>query len=146
MADLPEFTLHRYFIWANRMRTLFDDVLQRKAAGQIDAGRFEIETFHYMSYWYSALFVVVEGWQELKLQDARIDALLSDASKLGLLRRYRNGVFHFQKKYFDDRFVDLISKDDGFVTWIRNLNQEIGRWFLEWFQIRRQAEKSAPTK
>lgn len=32
--------------------------------------------FHYMSYWYAGLFVVVEGWRDLGLQDAEIDGLL----------------------------------------------------------------------
>jgi hypothetical protein len=49
-----------------------------------------------MSYWYAALYVVIEGWRDLGLADATIDALLQSPN-VDLLKRYRNGVFHFQK-------------------------------------------------
>lgn len=60
----------------------------------------EIESFLYMSYWYGGLYVVIEGWQRLKLSDDIIDNLLI-SSNVQLLKRYRNGVFHFQKEYID---------------------------------------------
>jgi hypothetical protein len=83
-------TLHRYYIWANRMRTHFDEVISK---GMLD-GKAEIESFLYMSYWYGGLYVVIEGWRELKLTDNTIDILLQSPN-VELLRRYRNAVFHF---------------------------------------------------
>jgi hypothetical protein len=65
-------TLHRYFIWANQMRVHFDGIISKSKLG----GAPEIESFLYMSYWYAALYVVIEGWRELELADATIDALL----------------------------------------------------------------------
>ena len=53
-----------------------------------DAGR----AFMYLSYWYAGLFVVCEGWQELKLSDPEIDGLLASPN-LELLKRFRNGVY-----------------------------------------------------
>src|SRR5438034_786877 len=96
--DPALFALHRYYIWANRMRTHFDDLLGDQTR------RSEIESLLYMSYWYSALFVVIEGWRHLGLSEPTIDALLASPN-VDLLRRYRNGVFHFQKDYSDDRFL-----------------------------------------
>ena len=94
-------TLHRYFIWANRMRPHFDEVLSK---GDLGEGRkADIESFLYMSYWYGGLYVVIEGWRELKFADAVIDKMLQSPN-VKLLRRYRNGVFHFQKNYNDERF------------------------------------------
>ena len=53
-------TLHRYFIWANHMRThfveIFDEILATKK--QLE-GATEIESFLYMSYWYGGLYVVI---------------------------------------------------------------------------------------
>ena len=57
----------------------------------------------FMSYWYGGLYAVIEGWQELGLTDPTIDRLL-ESPNVELLRRYRNGVFHYQMTYFDDRF------------------------------------------
>src|SRR6266481_2912313 len=62
------FTLHRYFLWAYRMRTHFDDLLkkriQRTAMGE-KANQFYSEETMYMSYWYGGLYVVIEGWKQL---------------------------------------------------------------------------------
>ena len=36
----------------------------------------EVEIFMYMSYWYATLYVVIEGWKNLKFSDPKIDELL----------------------------------------------------------------------
>ncbi len=130
--DESVLTLHRYFIWANRMRTHFDKLLATQASAR---DPFEIEATLYMSYWYGGLYVVIEGWQELQLHDPIIDQLLVSPN-VDLLRRYRNGVFHFQRDYFDDRFRGFIENGQNAVEWVRTLNREFGRFFLEWFQER----------
>jgi len=122
------FTLHRYFIWANRMRTHFDELLAARGARiAVD----DVEIFLYMSYWYAALYVVIEGWRELRLKDEVIDHLLESAN-VDLLRRYRHGVFHFQREYYDERFLQFIREGQETVPWVRELNQAFGRYFLEW--------------
>ena len=92
--DTEIITLHRYYIWGNKMRTDFDVILKLKK--RIPKKRYEIESFMYMSYWYGGLYVVIEGWKKLGLVDRKIGSLLK-SPYVGLLRRYRNGVFHFQK-------------------------------------------------
>lgn len=119
------FTLHRYYIWCNRMRTHFDEVLSHG----MPVGKTEIESFLYMSYWYGALYVVVEGWRELKLVDTAIDELLQSPN-VDLLRRYRHGVFHFQSGYYDTRFLAFMQEGIGSVAWVRSLNLQFGRYFL----------------
>ncbi len=83
----------------------------------------------YMSIWYGLLYVVIEGWQNLKLSDAQIDNLLK-SENVDLLKKYRNGTFHYQKIYDDVRFQKFFEKRET-VNWVRSLNEEIGRWFLE---------------
>lgn len=129
----PVVALHRYFMWANKMRADFDDLLQNQKSGIPSAMAHEIEMQLYMSYWYAGLYVVIEGWQELQLVEPRLQALLNQTDFVGLLRRYRNGVFHFQKDYFDQRFADVWLQKQDFISWIRSLNSEFGRFFLEWY-------------
>ena len=100
-------TLHRYFIWANRMRTHFDEILAREQC-PFEGVAF-IESFLYMSYWYGGLYVVIEGWKALNLSDDIINELL-DSRNVKLLKRYRNGVFHFQHDYHDRRFHEFMSQ------------------------------------
>lgn len=137
MAGLkPIDSLHRYFLWADRMRVHCDQVL-KNLTGEIQFGSTEhIDFSLYMSFWYGELFVVIEGWKELKLEDSKIDQLLQDENHVNNLRRYRNGAFHFQKTYFDDRFMELVSEKDS-VKWIRNLNQEFSRYFLDYYKSNR---------
>jgi len=91
-----------------------------------------IDKLMYMSVWYGFLYAVIEGWKELKLSCSEVDKLL-DSPNIELLRRYRNGTFHYQKDYFDDRFVEFWRDGVDSVTWIRNLHEKFGRFFLEYF-------------
>ncbi len=88
----------------------------------------------FMAFWYGGLYVVIEGWQELKLNDDRIDPML-ESSNVALLKRFRNGAYHFQKNWFDDRFTLFISSETS-VEWVRALSSEFGGYFL-----RRHAEQ-----
>lgn len=123
-------TLHRYFIWANGVRTIFDSLLEKEAGQDLkERKKWNIEMTMYMSLWYGLLYTVIEGWEQLKLSDKVIDQLLASNNK-DLLRRYRNGVFHFQEDYNDERFEKFFQEKTT-VEWIRSLNKEFGRWFLE---------------
>lgn len=123
--------LHCYYIWANRLREHFDSVLVRSGwpTDETFPIWFADDVGLFLSHWYAALYVVIEGYQELSLHDDRIDALLGSPN-IELLRRYRNGVDHFQRTYFDARFVDFMGAVDT-PQWVRNLNLEFGRFFLE---------------
>ena len=80
-----------------------------------------------MAYWYGGLYAVVEGWEDLGFQDAEIDQLLNEKDRVDVLRRYRNGPFHFQRSYFDARFVEMWERTDV-VVWAGQLHQELERW------------------
>ena len=129
-------TLHRYWMWANRMRVLFDQALadpKRIAEGANDVRKMGLTFFAddpgiFMSYWYAGLYVVIEGWREQGFHDPDIDRLI-ESPNTDLLRRYRNGSFHFQKEYFDQRFQGFMA-EQGTVVWVRELNRTFGRYFL----------------
>lgn len=127
-------TLHRYFIWADRMRVHFDEILKKVGSEPVTSNLPKtengIDTFLYMSLWYGTFYVLIEGWQELGLSDPKIDALLKSPN-VDLLRRYRNGVFHFQKEYYDKRFMKLMSEGKDIANWIRDLRDEFSRWFID---------------
>lgn len=129
-ADNPINILHRYFIWANRMRIYFDETLQKHKERKIDEHRFGIESMMYMSLWYGLLFVVIEGWQSLKLSDATIDELLKSPNVV-LLKKYRNATFHYPEKceYQDERFENFFQEQTT-VQWVRQLNSEFSHYFL----------------
>jgi hypothetical protein len=125
----PElWSLHRYYIQGNQMRDCFDRYIAANV-GRLHEHQQLLESQVLMGYWYTGLYVVIEGWRELKLADSKIDELLASPN-VDLLRRYRHGVCHFQKDYNDARFMDLINQQ-GIALWIREVNRELGRYFLD---------------
>ena len=129
MTD-KEFVLHRYFIWADRMRFHFDQELTKRASFPPGTFELEVEEFMYISLWYAQLYTVIEGWKELGLKDDVVNALIAQNDYVELLRRYRNGVDHFQKDYFDSRFTSFVAQS-GSAIWARDLHQALSRYFLQ---------------
>ena len=121
--------LHRYYIWANRLREHFDSAVSALPPSARAEAVFVDDRGLFLSFWYAALFVAIEGWQELELADPDIDALLSSPN-VDLLRRFRNGVYHYERNYNDPRFLDLLQAQDV-VPWVRRLNLAFGRYFLQ---------------
>lgn len=127
----PILALHRYWIYSNRMREKFEaailnpDWVSLARDTKIDPTL--VFWIHdpgiFMSYWYG----VIEGWGELNLSDPAVDLLLSSPN-VGLLRRYRNGIFHYQKDYFDERFHEFMASKDS-VPWVRDLTKAFGDYF-----------------
>ena len=120
--------LHRYWIWADAMRLHFRQEIVPIAPYNPDAEG-TVHAHMYMSFWYAALYVVIEGWEALRLADPTVDSLLTSAN-VALLRRYRNGVFHFQRKYWDERVVGFVSGGAESAAWVRGLHDAIGHVLL----------------
>src|SRR5882724_11194583 len=86
--------LHRYYLWVNRLGALYDGVLSELGQKPITADTvFDHDAIMYMSFWYSGLYTVIEGWQKLGLSALGIDEML-ESRHVTLLRRYRNGIGH----------------------------------------------------
>jgi hypothetical protein len=136
MAYSAFLALHRYWIHANKMRVYFEKALvnpdwvelARKHKTHPGLAFLVQDPGIFMSYWYGGLYVVIEGWRELALTDPTIDRLLTSPN-VDLLKRYRNGAFHFQKNYFDQRFTGFVESQDS-VEWVRELNLTFGTFFL----------------
>ena len=80
--------------------------------------------------WYGLLFVVIEGYQELKLKDNAIDELLKRTELVDLLRRLRNGTFHYQKNPLNPRITNFLLHDDT-AKWLNQVNRAFNKFFVE---------------
>jgi hypothetical protein len=68
----PVLELQRYFVWGDRMRVQFGDVL-RSARNEQDV--IDAHFLHpYLAYWYAATHLLIEGWQALGISDSEVDA------------------------------------------------------------------------
>ena len=112
--------LQRYWNWADHMYKHY----REREASYTDERKAHWEP--YLAYWLGGLFVVCEGWRRLALTDDIVDKLLKDKAKLGLLELYRHGAFHYQRDYFDRRFLNVWD-DAKFWLWVRRLHRALGR-------------------
>lgn len=112
------------------MKHHYEERVQRQGPAQSPAHDDWTEQWIYLSLWYATLFVTAEGWLEQKLKDSEIQRLLADEAKWKALRRFRNGVFHFQADYFDKRIVDFVALGGDSAAWVRALHSALGRDLL----------------
>ena len=136
MNSPPLLSLHRYFVAAARMQHHFESNLvpfeEPQPVTPQDADRVALELFagprgNFMYYWYGSLYVVVEGFRDLKLNDPNIDLLL-DSTNVEALRQCRNGVFHFQPAYFSAKLLEPMQASQ-FVGWVRELMEAFRAYF-----------------
>jgi hypothetical protein len=128
----PMVGLQKYFSWCSMMGAHYQELIPRLDDKLMWNDPTTSQTFMYMSYWYATLYVVIEGYRELTLQDPEIDALLQSPN-VDLLKRYRHGVFHFQKTYFDARYTNFMTPGGDSATWVRALHKAFFRFLGQWF-------------
>jgi hypothetical protein len=124
-------SLHKYYMWATYMAAQFQKEASKPKRSMKWGHPDALQPFMFMSYWYATLFVVAEGWQELRLTDPAVDQLLTDPH-LALLKRYRHGVFHFQPDYFDKRYSDFMDQGRAAITWVNQLHGAFTAYFTRW--------------
>ncbi|WP_018694166.1 hypothetical protein [Algicola sagamiensis] len=79
---------------------------------------------------YSLIYVVIEGYEELKMTNEKIDYLLSNREFVNKLKRLRNGTFHYQEKPIPDKVMDFLELKDSEI-WINQLHKSFGLFFHE---------------
>lgn len=126
--------LFRYFMAASLMRQEFDKHLndpKEMAPVGNDPMRFWVSKAGLkMCLWYGMLYVVIEGWQNANLTDPEIDQLLSSPNTK-FLKRFRNGMFHFQKdQWISPKLADFFVPSNKTVEWVRTLTAEFRRYLM----------------
>ena len=140
------FSLHRYFLWSLTMRDHHERAGKRVSpTAQFFEDEAANEAFMYLSYWYAGLYVVCEGWQELRLSDTEIDDLLA-SPHLEILKRFRNGVYHFQADYFDKRFMNVLALGKDFDNWVKSLTDAFVRFFWDWIKGQTASISALPSQ
>jgi hypothetical protein len=136
MNSPPVLSLHRYFVAASRMQHHFEsnpvsfEAIQ--AGTSEDPNRAVLELFagprgNFMYYWYASLYVVVEGFRDLHLNEPTIEVLIQSPNA-NALRRCRNAAFHFRPAYLTARSLKLISAPE-FIGWVRELMTALRSYF-----------------
>jgi hypothetical protein len=126
--------LFRYFMAASLMRQEFDkhlaDPKETALVGDDPMKFLASKAGLKMCLWYGMLFVVIEGWREANLSDPEVDRLISSPNT-ELLRRFRNGIFHFQgDEWLPPKLSDFMVPTNKTVEWARALTTELRRYLM----------------
>jgi hypothetical protein len=118
----------RYLFWA--------ELSQRNLENYAESSRLQHKWqdwwhfFAHLSQWYASEYVVIEGWREAELHDSIIDESLARWSDVvDLLRRYRNGVFHYQPKLVEPRFMPILEESECSMFLVYHLHSEFLRYY-----------------
>jgi hypothetical protein len=89
----------------------------------------QLSKVHALEVLYGLIYVVIEGFRELGCKDESVEKLLAEGDYVNLLRRFRNGVFHYQTEPMDKRLLDFITRENS-GRWMRDTHKALGT-FLE---------------
>ncbi len=124
----------QYLHWCDLQFKQFSS-LTNGAEGDSDIGA--------AAYWLASEYVVLEGWQEIGDNDAKIDRLLAlYPENIDLLRRCRNAVYHFQKEVLDTRIIKCLSDENEVLLWSVALHFEFQRFFKLAVQLRWRTQRA----
>jgi hypothetical protein len=127
--------LYRYVLWADMLRVNFDialardrqELVYRLQTKQIKFNPKLLESDMYVCLWLGVLYIVVEGWPKLKINQPQITDLLRSPLK-DALHKFRNAVFH-PEDYDDARIQALIDKGQESIDWARKVTRAYKLFF-----------------
>jgi hypothetical protein len=99
----------------------------------------ELSAFRVISVYYAMIFVVLEGYLELKLSDTRVDSLIKDTAKVDTLRRFRNATFHYQSNPLSPKLMDHLDQDRQ-GEWTRALAKALTSYLVSELGIEKLVE------
>lgn len=91
----------------------------------------DADFFGALAHWLASLYVVAEGWQEIGIPDRVIAELIAKYDEhLQLMRRLRNGVYHFQRKPLSEKLTDFLDPKSEGTLWAEALLFEYKRFLV----------------
>lgn len=127
-------SLHKHWCNADAVKQFISSKVPTKGCEEFPEWFNELgnsaSMFSRLTVWYALLYVVVEGFQELKLSHPEVDRLLRNNECVDCLRLFRNATFHYQKDPLTEKALKFLEAQDSEI-WIRSLNKALEAYFLE---------------
>lgn len=135
--------LHKHWINADAIK----QVVMIKIGGDSSNLSYEIRqlaeihsSFARLSVLYGLIYVVIEGYKELKYTNEQIDTLLAQDDFIDALRLFRNATFHYQKKPISEKALKFLELEESEI-WIRELHIAFKLFFEKELPIKEMLEK-----
>ncbi|NUY57665.1 hypothetical protein HLG76_14170 [Salinivibrio sp. EAGSL] len=97
-------------------------------------------SFARLSVLYGLIYVVIEGYKELKCTNPKVDELLSQEHFVDALRLFRNSTFHFQKDPIPEKAMKFLELPES-ESWIRALHLAFKKFFEAELPIKEMMDK-----
>ena len=130
-------TLYRYYVYAAVIRENVKDKDVNDLIKSLANHKSSVVLFFThpigvnLTIFYSYIYLLIEGWRDLKLSDPTIDKLISSPNT-NRLRLFRNATFHYQKEPLSPKHLQFFGpKNDDTEVWIHNLYKEFGNYFVQ---------------
>lgn len=135
-------SLHKHWLNADAVK----EVVATKIGGDhgLPDGLAEFAELHSsfarLSVLYGLIFVVIEGYKELKCTNPKVDELLSREDFVDALRLFRNSTFHFQKDPIPEKAMKFLELPES-ENWIRALHLAFKKFFEAELPIKEMMDK-----
>ena len=142
--DPKMIALHKHWLHADSIKVRISaEVLkpgEMQAAEKLPQSLLDLGKTHSMflalSVWYALLYVVIEGYQKMGLCDEGVDAVLAQEEYVDVLKRFRNGIFHYQQNPIPEKVFGFLEMEQS-ESWIRDLNSAFDAFFCAYPPIKR---------
>lgn len=135
------FAWGRYLHWADLMRRDWDAYMEKHGSEKNGYS----EWLAVFCYWGASLYVVTEGWETAKFQDPIINALLGISDYKDVLRRLRNGTFHYQPSIISPKLIGLFRSEET-ILWLHTLHEEFCRYLRDFVETVERSALLTPEK
>lgn len=130
MLDPKLVSLHKHWVTADAVKQAVNVKIKvNKDFSEIFLQQAELHSvFQRLSVLYALIYVVVEGFVELKCEDADVEKLLSQVDYVDTLRLFRNATFHYQKEPISAKALKFLELEESEI-WIQKLHHSFGKYF-----------------
>ncbi len=135
-------SLHKHWLNADAVK----EVVTAKIGGDhgLPEGLTESAELHSsfarLSVLYGLIYVVVEGYKELKCANPKVDELLSQEEFVDALRLFRNSTFHYQKNPIPEKALKFLELPES-ESWIKALHLAFKKFFEAELPIKEMMDK-----
>jgi hypothetical protein len=135
-------SLHKHWLNADAVKQVVTQKICKDSNIPIDLINLaEIHSsFARLSVLYGLIYVVIEGYTELKYSNNKVDGLLAKDDFVDALRLFRNSIFHFQKQPIPEKVLKFLELNESEV-WIRELHNAFRQFFEDELPIKEMLEE-----
>ncbi|MCT7645547.1 hypothetical protein [Aliarcobacter butzleri] len=136
-------SLHKYWITADAIKHVVITKIEEDTSNLPNkiAEVAEIHSsFIKLSVLYGLIYVVIEGYKELKYTNEQIDTLLVQDSFVDALSLFRNSIFHYQKEPISEKALKFLELKESEI-WIREIHVAFKLFFEKELAIKEVLEE-----